>query len=89
MTQALQSDARVPATPSGATGPQRAVVAPAGAVWIPATAVLARYGGRSHMWLVRRLQNDPGFPRFARFGRLRFWRVAELDSYDRACATRS
>lgn len=41
------------------------------------------------MWLERRLKNDPDFPKPTYFGRLRFWKVAELDAYDRVCEART
>ena len=59
---------------------------PAGAVYISAPQVLARYGGRSHMWLVRKLENDPRFPRPEYFGRLKFFKISALEEYERSCA---
>jgi predicted DNA-binding transcriptional regulator AlpA len=46
-----------------------------------------RYGGRSHMWLERRLKSDPLFPRPQYFGRLRFWDRAAIEAWERATAT--
>jgi hypothetical protein len=63
-------------------------VAPGGAVYLSAPQVLARYGGRSHMWLERKLETEPRFPRPIYFGRLRFFRIADLERYERECATR-
>jgi predicted DNA-binding transcriptional regulator AlpA len=57
---------------------------PPDAVWISAKQVCQRYGGRSHMWLDRKLRNNPDFPRPVYDGRIRIFRVAELDDYDRA-----
>ena len=54
--------------------------------YISAPQVLERYGGRSHMWLVRKIQTDPRFPKPTYFGRLRFFELAELEAYERACA---
>jgi hypothetical protein len=56
------------------------------AVYISAPQVCARYGGRSHMWLVRKLADDPKFPKPHYFGRLRFFKVHELEAYERTVA---
>jgi hypothetical protein len=61
-------------------------VPPNGAKYISAPQVCDRYGGRSHMWLVRKLETDPRFPRPTYFGRLRFFKIAELEAYERAAA---
>jgi hypothetical protein len=61
---------------------------PVGAVYISAPQVCDRYGGRSHMWLVRKLQNDPEFPRPKYFGRLRFFEISKLEAYECICASR-
>jgi hypothetical protein len=76
-------------TPTGAYGPRPPMPIPADALKIDALQVLRRYGNRSHMWLVRRLANDPAFPKPTYYGRLRFWKVAELDAYDRVCEQRA
>jgi hypothetical protein len=68
--------------PTGKLGPRKAVVIPPDAKWISAAQVRARYGGRSHMWLVRKLKLDPRFPRPKYFGALRYWQPAALDAYD-------
>ncbi len=47
-----------------------------------------RYGDVSHMWVERRLRDDPDFPRYVKRGRLRFWREAALDEWDALCAAR-
>jgi hypothetical protein len=70
--------------PPGALGSRKAVPIPPDAIWISARQVCQRYGGRSHMWLDRKLRNNPDFPRPAYDGRIRIFRVAELDDYDRA-----
>jgi hypothetical protein len=77
---------------------QKLVAPPAGAVWISAQQVLARYGGRSEMWLVRKLNEkingknnpafDPDFPKPSYSGRLRFFRLDELDQYDKQIVVR-
>jgi hypothetical protein len=54
--------------------------------YISAAQVLERYGGRSHMWLERRLKNDPRFPRPVKVGRLRFFELSKLEAYERICA---
>lgn len=56
---------------------------PAGARYISAPQLLDRYGGRSHMWLVRKLAADPKFPKPVYFGRLRFFEIAALEQYER------
>lgn len=49
----------------------------------------ARYGGRSHMWVERKLESDPTFPRPRKFGgRLRLWDVDELVAWEREAAAR-
>jgi hypothetical protein len=77
-----QRDGRT--VPFGALGPRKPVPIPPDAVWITAKQVCARYGGRSHMWLDRKLRNNANFPRPAYDGRIRIFRVAEFDDYDRA-----
>ena len=47
-----------------------------------------RYGDVSHMWIERRLQDDPTFPRFTKYGRLRMWDEEKLDEWDEVCAAR-
>jgi hypothetical protein len=67
---------------------QKLVAPPTGAIWISAQQVLARYGGRSEMWLVRKLKMDDDFPKPAYSGRLRFFRLDELDQYDKQMVVR-
>jgi len=46
-----------------------------------------RYGGRSHMWVERKLKNDPRFPKPIKLGgRWRFFDLDEIEAYERACA---
>lgn len=59
------------------------------AAFIDAPQLLARFGGRSHMWLVRLLERDQTFPRPVKIGRLRFFSVAALTKWERATAARS
>src|ERR1019366_4546840 len=50
--------------------------------YLTAGQVRVRYGSCSHMWLIRRMQ-DSGFPAPAYFGRRRFWRLSDLESWER------
>jgi predicted DNA-binding transcriptional regulator AlpA len=56
-------------------------------VYLRTKQVRARYGSVSHMWVERRLQADPSFPRPIYFGRLRFWKLSELEKWEAAKAT--
>lgn len=64
--------------------------APSGAVYLTAAQVRARYGGVSHMWIERLLKRAPDFPRPVTLGGsiLRFWRLSELETWERACAAK-
>jgi hypothetical protein len=62
---------------------------PEAAVYLTAPQTCDRYGGRSHMWLARILSRDPTFPRPFYFGRLRFFKIAELQQWERIQATRT
>jgi hypothetical protein len=42
-----------------------------------------RYGGRSHMWISRRLKADPKFPRPKYFGRYQYFDLDEIEAYER------
>lgn len=53
-------------------------------VYLTARQLQKRYGGRSHMWIERRLAADPDFPRPIYVGRLRFWRLDQIEEYERA-----
>jgi hypothetical protein len=64
-------------------GPHRHVPVPSDAIWINSVQVRNRYGGRSEMWLWRKLKNDPAFPKPRYDGRLMMFAVAELNAYDR------
>jgi hypothetical protein len=46
--------------------------------------VLERYGGRSSMWLWRKLRLDPKFPRPVVIARRRYFDQDELDRHDEA-----
>ena len=65
---------------------RRPAPVPDSAVYISVTQVCARYGGRSHMWIERRLLKDPTFPRHKKIGGWRFFKISELEEYERACA---
>jgi hypothetical protein len=61
---------------------------PAGAVWITAGQVRARYGGKSAAWLDEKVKTDPAFPKPDYFGtRLRHFNLAKLEKYERLCAS--
>src|SRR5262245_1670616 len=53
-------------------------------VYLPKREVLRRYGDVSPSWLARRLR-DPSFPRpiYLAGGKMPFWRVADLESWER------
>jgi len=57
---------------------------PPGTKFISSKQVCARYGGRSFMWLERKLKHDPKFPRPRRIGRLRFFELEALEGYERS-----
>jgi predicted DNA-binding transcriptional regulator AlpA len=58
-------------------------------VYLSSKQLRARYGGVSDMWIYRRLQDDPSFPRPMKIKRLRFWREADLVTYERSKARES
>jgi hypothetical protein len=58
------------------------------AVYLTAPEVQNRYSV-SHMFLVRRLQTDPDFPKPIYIGRLRFFKIKELEDYEKLCAMRT
>jgi hypothetical protein len=62
-------------------GPRKPAPIPATALWITSNQTRDRYGGRSQMWLHRKLL-DPDFPRPRYDGRLRLYSVVALDAYD-------
>ncbi|MGY8709536.1 hypothetical protein RAD16_27660 [Bradyrhizobium sp. 18BD] len=57
-------------------------------VLISAAKVRARYGNVSHMWIERRLKDDPDFPPPLYIAKRRFWRIADLIDWERAVAAR-
>jgi hypothetical protein len=48
-----------------------------------------RYGGVSHMWIERRLVDDPEFPKPVYFGARRFWALADIEVWERTRAAKS
>ena len=64
-------------------GPRPAKAIPADALWITSNQVRARYGGKSDMWLWRKIKHDPDFPKPTYDGRLMQFSVPALDDYDR------
>ncbi|SHL14888.1 hypothetical protein [Bradyrhizobium lablabi] len=78
-------------TPADFSPPRRThapVPVPPDAVYISAKQVLARFGGRSEMWLVRKLIAEADFPRPVYSGRLRFFRIDELEQYEKQMVQR-
>lgn len=65
---------------------RKPVPVPSSAAFITAPQLLDRYGGRSHMFLVRLLERDPKFPRPRYIGRLRFFELSAIEHYERECA---
>ena len=57
---------------------------PADDVFLRTRQVQHRYGSCSHMFIERRLASDPTFPRPVFMGRLRFWRLSELEQWEKA-----
>ena len=55
---------------------------------LPSRQVRERYGGRSAMWIWRRLKYDPKFPRPIVISGRQYFDEAELDAYDDACRAR-
>jgi hypothetical protein len=51
-------------------------------LFLRARQVQTRYGGVSHMWLVRR-QKDAGFPSPTIFGGIRFWKLSDLERWEK------
>jgi len=62
---------------------------PFNSIYLPARAVWERYGV-SDMTIYRWLQDDRmGFPKPTYFGRNRYWRLADLKSWELAKAVKS
>ena len=52
------------------------------ALFLKARQVRARYGDVSHMWLVRR-RKDAGFPSPTILGGIRFWKLSDLERWEK------
>jgi hypothetical protein len=59
------------------------------AVFLTTRQLRDRYGGVSHMWIERRLLDDPEFPKPVYFGIRRFWKLAGLETWERTRAAKS
>jgi predicted DNA-binding transcriptional regulator AlpA len=59
-----------------------------GEAFLSTQQVRKRYGV-SHMWIERRLADDPTFPRYTKLGRLRFFKRAELETWELVQATKT
>jgi hypothetical protein len=46
--------------------------------------VRKRYGDVSHMWVERRLADDPNFPKPMYIAKRRFWRLGDLVQWERS-----
>lgn len=55
--------------------------------YITSAMLRARWGNCSHMFIERRLKDDPAFPRPMKLGgsSIRLWDEAEITAYERAC----
>ena len=53
-----------------------------GDTYLNAPQLKHRYGGRSDMWIWRRLVDDPDFPKPFVMGKQRYWRLSELLAYE-------
>jgi predicted DNA-binding transcriptional regulator AlpA len=59
--------------------------------FLTAAQLRERYGNVSHMWIERRLQRDPNFPRPIKLGgsSIRLWDVEAIEAYERAAVSRA
>jgi predicted DNA-binding transcriptional regulator AlpA len=57
-------------------------------VYITTRQLRNRYGGVSHMWIERRLADDPTFPKPFYLGARRYWSVAAVEAWERAAAAK-
>ena len=62
---------------------------PPAVVHLNANQVKARYGNVSDSWLDRRLADKSGFPRPVKLGRLRFWKLADLERWEHDAAKKT
>ena len=56
--------------------------------FVPSRQVRRRYGDTSEMWIERRLRDASGFPLPIKLGGRRYWRLDELEAWERACAAK-
>jgi predicted DNA-binding transcriptional regulator AlpA len=57
---------------------------PANDGFLTSAQVRQRYGGASEMWLHRRLRDGSGFPQPMIVEKRRFWKLSELEAWERA-----
>lgn len=69
-------------------GAHKTVPLPPDAAWMTAKQLMAHFGGVSQMWLWRKIETDPDFPRPVFIGRFRYFRVDEVEAYDRVLRER-
>jgi predicted DNA-binding transcriptional regulator AlpA len=62
---------------------------PAGAKYLSAKQYCQRLGGRSFMTLDRLMKRDADFPRPVYFGRLRYFKISDIEAYERLCEIRT
>ncbi len=75
---------------SGKTGPRAPVPVAKGAEYITARQFCDLLGGVSFTSLARYIKADPEFPRPIYFAnRIRFFRVADIEAYQRLCELRT
>jgi|NGEPerStandDraft_6_1074524.scaffolds.fasta_scaffold408591_1 predicted DNA-binding transcriptional regulator AlpA len=58
-------------------------------VYITARQLRHRYGDVSHMWIERRIADDPDFPKPVYFGPRRHWLLAALETWERVKAAKN
>lgn len=61
-------------------------------VFLAARDFAARYGkqhGNYHVWLARRTEADSRFPKVTLIGHRKFYRITEIEAWERACAEES
>lgn len=52
-------------------------------IYLTARQVLNRYGRKSTIWLYRIVKRDPKFPRPLYIGGQKYFRLSDLEAYDR------
>jgi hypothetical protein len=70
-------------------GPRAPAPIPPDARWITSKQLRAYFGGLSDMWVVRKIRDDPDFPRPRYNGHMKFFSVAEIEAYEKKLATQS